>query len=92
MMLDARKGDHSWYIYDAERCAPVPHVLWVDDATNHYFQLFVPHRFAIDGELDGQRLTARKIQIYPDRKLIIINPVEDHEEKSTLELVGAPVL
>lgn len=33
MILDARKGDSSYSVYDAKRCKAVKDAVWVDDET-----------------------------------------------------------
>ena len=80
MILDARKGDYrtwrSWRVYHAEECRMLKNVVWVDSDTAQWGES--PQLFTVvDGEPVIHIHQARKIEIYVDRQLVIINPVPD---------------
>lgn len=92
MRLDARKGDLNWWVYHAEECRMLKSVVWIDDETNEWFEYCMPLR-AVGNEVDGRLQKARKIAIYADRKLVIINPVEDENGKEiTINVMAADEL
>jgi hypothetical protein len=74
MKLDARKGDSGWPCYDAKRCCMVERVLWVDDETAQWGELTLSQAppFLIDIVHKEERIT-----IYPSRRLVIFNEVDD---------------
>lgn len=83
MILDARTMPEAiWYcVYDAKLCRKRTDVVWVDDETNlygvevspaHGVWIVVTHR-------------SKKIAIYTDRKLVIINAIEDSEPDGAIE-------
>lgn len=76
MRLDARKGDIHWSIYHAEECRLLRYVLWIDSDTAQWCDVVQPMKL-VDGELVTHTHQARKIAIYEDRRLVIINPIAD---------------
>lgn len=91
MRLDARKGDYPYNVYHAERCEMLKTVVWVDDETHQWGE----HARNAAGHIvivanDALMVThqEKKIVIYLDRRLIIINPVaDDQPERITDEVV-----
>ena len=82
MRLDARKGDTGWFVYDAEACRKIEYAVWFDDETAQY-GVYDGLFFALVGE--PTTIQAKRIVIYPDRKLVIVNPVEDDEDAGESE-------
>jgi len=79
MRLDARNGPPAvnYTVWHAEECRTLKMVQWVDDETAQYGQF--TGRVVCE-EAEVATVQAHKIAIYPDRKLIIINPVEDNAD------------
>lgn len=96
MRLDARKGDTGWNLWDVERCIVPKGVVWVDDETAQWgahdkdsegaFSYLVLY-----GEWSLITHQEKRIAIYPDRKLILFNPVADNESQSIAEYFRVPV-
>lgn len=80
MILDARKGDYrtyrGWSVYHAEECRFLRTVVWIDSDTAQWGENLMPLQI-VDDEFVIQIHQARKIEIYVDRQLVIINPVPD---------------
>jgi hypothetical protein len=72
MRLDARQGDTGWPCYDAKRCRMVENVLWVDDQTARWGEMKTIYW---DVEHQEERIT-----IYPSRRLVIFNQVDDSHD------------
>lgn len=75
MRLDAREGDGGYYVFHVPTCRPVPDVLWVDDETRQYF-VVAAYLMASDVYV-GEVETAERIIIDQQRKLVLIDPVDD---------------
>lgn len=78
MRLDASKGDYNWWVYHAEECCILRAVVWIDDETAQWWEHVLPLR-AVGDEVVGRLQQARKIVFLHERKLAIINPVEDSD-------------
>jgi hypothetical protein len=85
MRLDAWKGDSGWFVFHVPSCAPVKNVAMVDDQAAVYEVYVVPcvRRFDSAG-LETTQHKARRIEIYPDRMLVLIDPVEDEGPEVTM--------
>ena len=79
MRLDARNGDNDWEVHHAEYCCMLNYVTWVDDVTCQYAQIVGIDILA--GCFLFHITQAKKIAIYPAKKLIVINPVEDSDDQ-----------
>jgi hypothetical protein len=93
VILDARKGDTGYLVWDVPRACEVPFVLWVNDETAQYCRIVIDGvrmgnvGFVVDLDT-GQKhdvVQARVIKIYPERRLVLVNPFEldDETEKTT---------
>lgn len=79
MRLEAGPGNCGYFVWHAAFCTPVLHVVWVDDELNQWCQYVYPYRIE-HGELIFVVHQARRIDIFPGRRLVIIDPVEDADE------------
>ena len=79
MRLDARKGDIGWPCYDAKRCRMVPLVVWVDDADATWGE------WVRDPFPNTRTHQENRITIYPSRKLVIFNEVDDDVEEQAAQ-------
>lgn len=93
MRLDARiQAVSGWWVYDAEACVVLRDVVWVDDEDNQYAVLANDLRPLPGDTYWPTRIhRARKIAIYPARKLVIINPIEDADDAQITDVVGREV-
>jgi hypothetical protein len=80
MRLDSRNGDRDWPVYDAEAMRFLKDVVWVDDMEAMYGKLKEPIS-VVNGELVLETHRARRIVIYPSRRLVVVNPVEDEADE-----------
>lgn len=76
MRVDAHRGDLGWSVWHVGRCDLLKDVVWVDDEMNAYWRLEQPLRVVGD-EVAGYLERARRIVILRDRRLVLIDPVED---------------
>lgn len=67
---------HPWTVYHAERCAVLYDVVWVDTETKQWAEIEKPLR-VVNNEFITQTHQAKRIDIYPESALIIINQLED---------------
>jgi hypothetical protein len=87
MRLDAHKGDTFWGVYHAEECRELKCVVWLDDETCEYCCVLFPAR-CVNGHVVTETFKARKIDIYCDRKFVIINPIEDADDENISDCIG----
>lgn len=74
MMIDARRGDRYWTMWHCELCRNIAHeVQWVDVDYNQYGQYSSSSRTIII-------VQARKILCYSERRLLLVNPVDDSQD------------
>lgn len=87
MRLDARDGDTNWNVFHVEECYQLQRVVWVDDTSAQWGAY--EGRIGVEPHIVTHQ--ARRIEIYPDRKLVLINPVADSESESArmVEAVAA---
>lgn len=89
MRLDAHKGDRDWSCYDAKRCRMVKDAVWVDDsdATWGMAVLRPPN-------LDIDTVQEERITIYPSRKLVVFNEIDDQgaKDESEADAVSPPMV
>ena len=60
-----------WSVWDCERCAKVPYVVWADDETAQYAQLLGRR---------GERLVVhqvRRVRFAFENQVVLINPLDD---------------
>lgn len=75
MRLDARNGDFGWAVFHVEWVRELRCVVWVDTDLNQWGGLGRP--LVVEGRANVVTRNARRIEIYPDRRLVLINPIED---------------
>ena len=83
VILDARKGDVHYHCYDAKTCRIVKRVVWVNDETAQWGR-YLPPRLGAH-ELDLETVQEDRITIYPDRRLVVFNEVDDSEPAESRE-------
>lgn len=77
MRLDAREGAYfGWEVYHAVRCEMLRHVVWVDSDVACWGEYAYPFQIVGD-ELVIRERQATRIDIHLDRKLVVIDPIED---------------
>ncbi len=77
MRLDARDGaGHDWRLWDCERMIEPKFIVWVDDATAQYGRYKNHH-------LDIEVGQVKRIEIRPEAKLILFNPIDDAMDSVT---------
>jgi hypothetical protein len=104
MRLDARAGDTGWDVWHVPTCRQVRYCVWVDDDAAQYGAwesveqmqraIFVPSMlFGIFGSLSDQpeppTHQAKRITIHADRRLVLIDPIEDEEPESVADVLEA---
>lgn len=81
MRLDSRYGDHGWDVFDIERCARVPQVVWVDDESATWgspdFSVFGQLERVITGRLATITHHEKRIRILPESRTVLFNPLPD---------------
>lgn len=79
MRLDARDGPKcwGWDVFDVATCRRPEHVVWVDDESATWGQW--AHN-VFDEIIKHQE---RRITIYPARKLILFNEVDDEDSEGS---------
>jgi hypothetical protein len=70
-----------WFVWDCELCLQPRHIMWVEDDPPRYEQCVEPLRVQND-RVVTRMVYPRKIAIYPERHVILINPTEDDEPKA----------
>lgn len=91
MRLDARKGDTGWYVFHVPRAQCVPDVIWICDETHQWAQYWRGTNGRLIGitpfSLDYEVHQAKLIRIFPSRKLVLIDPIDDPDaEKDDQEV------
>lgn len=89
MRLDARQGATGYFVWHVEECRHVSCV-WVDDETNQWGDYTRPFNWHGPDGLGTTAHQARRIQIFLDRKLVLINPLADDAPAADkiLEAIG----
>lgn len=77
MRLDARLGDRHWYVWDVKRCRHVRECVWCDEESAQWGGFRQPYQADLHGELALDVHQEERIRIYPDRKLVLFNEVDD---------------
>lgn len=91
MIVDARKGNRGWIVWDCRTMRIVPRVLWANDETAEFGQFAFPY-VVRDKELQIDVHRAESIVIDPDARLVLIDPVDDDagvEDGMTATMSGA---
>jgi hypothetical protein len=93
MRLDAREGDTDWKVYHAERCEMLREVVWVDDEIRQWAEVALPVQVdpATGDSVLLRAFEAKKIEIIPLMRLVVINPIEDVNDASADEARELPV-
>jgi hypothetical protein len=79
MILDARRGDTGYTVYDAKRCLFVSNdCLWVDSDTAQWGRMDRQASRSLC-EPETEIMQEDRITIYLDHKLVVFNEVEDGE-------------
>lgn len=87
MRLDSRRGDTGWHAFDMATCS-VPHgMVWVDDEIAAWGQYDTARSVLLLCAITGIDVpivehAERRIVIYPERKFILLNPIEDDDDSS----------
>lgn len=85
MIIDARIGHGAaWSLYDIKRCRRVECAVWVNDETaqwGHYTGT------TFTGEWLIETIQEDRISIYPSRRLVLFNEVDDANDTTTEQLV-----
>lgn len=104
MRLDARRGDIGWHVWHVPRCELVRYCVWVDDATAQYgawesSRAHIDALIAVCGiRLAGDKRRpspeppthqARRITIHAERRLVLIDPIEDEDHESVADVIAA---
>ena len=79
MRLDARCGDHDWFVWECELMAQPKNVVWVDSATARYGVHPTPLRIGPDHMLVIETIQAKRITILFESKLVLINPIPEEQ-------------
>ena len=81
MILDARNGHgDAWYLYDIKRCRKVECAVWVNDETaqwGRYTGCTIAWEWVIETRQED------RISIYPSRRLVLFNEVDDASDTTT---------
>ena len=81
MIIDARNGHYAaWYLYDVKRCQKVQSAVWVNDETAQWGQYT---RTTYGGEWIIETRQEDRISIYPSRRLVLFNEVDDASDTTT---------
>lgn len=91
--LDATKDAHDWRVHDVENHCDVEYCIWVDDERNQYGTLALPSAGLAPkgGGVPIITHQARRIIIFAEHRLIIINPADDqvYEERDGAVIANA---
>lgn len=91
MRLDARNGDSGWQCFDVQRCALVPEVVWVDSDTATWGSLDKTPggvlAMFITGRLPTITHFEKRIQIVPDRRMVLFNPIDGDPEETVRDVL-----
>lgn len=79
-----------WHVYHAEECRMLREVVWVDDVACQWYAHDLPLR-VVNGDVIGRVHHARKVDIHVDRKLIVVNPVEEKAPESIEAITTVPI-
>ena len=81
MILDARNGHgDAWYLYDIKRCRKVECAVWVNDETAQWGR-YTGCTIAWEWEIETRQ--EDRISIYPSRRLVLFNEVDDASDTTT---------
>ena len=78
MRLDARNGDHGWFVWDCRNCCSPHAVVYVDDVTAEWGQYALPLRL-VGEEIEILHHRAQVIAILADKRTVLIDPVFDEQ-------------
>lgn len=67
---------HPWQVYHATWCRVLKYMLWVDTDTLQWCQAVFPYRLE-GGEIASKIFMARRIDVFPELQLIVIDPLPD---------------
>ena len=85
MILDARNGHgDAWYLYDIKRCRKVECAVWVNDETAQWGR-YTGCTIAWEWEIETRQ--EDRISIYPSRRLVLFNEVDDASDTTTEQRV-----
>lgn len=98
MRIDARRGSYvGWVVWHVPRCQMLRHVVWVDDSTHQWGEYVFDHMGRPMADLRPYGLEprinvfqAKQIEIMADRRLVLIDPIDDpdaEDELNELELL-----
>lgn len=75
MRIDAKTDSRAgkWTCWDCERCCKIKTMRWADDQLNAWGEVVGVDRY----ELVIRVVLEREVVIYPDRLLILVNPVPE---------------
>ncbi len=88
MRIDARKGDQGWDVFDVPACRRVERCVWVDDVLAQYGAwpnaeaIVSAALFSFFGPQEPPVTQAKRIVLHADRRLVLIDPVEDSEPEA----------
>lgn len=85
MRIDARRGSYvGWIVWHVPRCQMLRHVVWADDGTHQWgeyaFDRMGPHMANLGPYGLEQMINvfqAKQIKIMVDRRLVLIDPIDD---------------
>lgn len=83
MRIDARIHNCvDWSVYHVPTATALRLVVWVDDETNRWAEYKSPLRVAPNcDECEIVEHQARLIKIYQQARLVLIDPVDDHQQE-----------
>ena len=90
MRLDARHGDFYWFVFDVKRCRKVRECVWCDDQTAEWGSLRRPIDLAPDGSLATDTHREERITIYPEKRTVLFNEVDDPVQEPSQVQEQAP--
>lgn len=76
MRLSVERGDRDWSLWDVKRAYEPRGVLWVDDQIHQWCELLVDDGWIGLGRVEEVHQEVR-ISIYPARRLVLFNEVDD---------------
>jgi hypothetical protein len=88
MQVSIEKDHQNWLIWHAEEMRVIPRVRRVDSETSCYSVLTYP-LVIIGGKAQERLVRAREILVLPNRRLIIVNPVDD-DVTAELDAIDEP--
>lgn len=81
MLLHASRNTIGWHVLHVPTCKMLKNVVWVNDETAQWAELTGNARGHYWEEVTHQ---AKKIVILPQRRLILIDPVDDADDQDTV--------